>query len=79
MKVQLRGPYKTAAGQPELEVEATNIRELLDALGKASPKLKPLIDAGVTLAIDGEVYNNAWFHPIKPDSEVFILPRIQGG
>ena len=41
--------------------------------------LKPILDRGVAVAIDGEIYRDAWFQPIPPDSEVFILPPIAGG
>ena len=66
-------------GAGEVEVEAANVRQLLDALGAAYPKLKPVLDQGVAVAIDGEIYRNAWFQAIAPESEVHILPRMAGG
>ncbi len=41
--------------------------------------MKPQIDRGVSVAIDGLVYKEAWFAPIRPDSEVVLLPYMQGG
>jgi molybdopterin converting factor small subunit len=80
VKVRIVGSLKPyAGGTEEFDVEATNIRQLLTALGEACPKLAPVLEQGVTVAIDGEIYNNAWFQPIKPDSEVYILPRMVGG
>ncbi len=80
VRVTLAGPLQTAAGgQSEFELEAANIRELLTRLSEDHPKLKPVIDKGVTVAIDGEIYRDAWFQPIPPDSEVYILPRMAGG
>jgi hypothetical protein len=46
---------------------------------EAYPGIQPQIDRGVSISIDGLIYNDAWFTPIKPDSEVVLLPRIVGG
>ncbi len=66
-------------GEGEVEVDAANVRQMLAALGAAYPKLKPVLDRGVAVAINGEIYRNAWFQPIEPESEVHILPRMAGG
>jgi sulfur-carrier protein len=80
VRVQLSGTLKShAGGRGEIEIEAANVKQLLDALGTACPKLKPLLEKGVAVAIDGEIYRDSWFQPIRPDSEVFILPRLAGG
>lgn len=80
VKVVLWGSLKHAAdGQTEVDLEAENVREALDALQVRYPKLKPLLDRGVSVAIDGVFYRDAWFAPIGPDSEVYILPRLAGG
>ena len=78
--VTLGGPLQTAAGgETEFEVEAENIQQLLDRLGDVCPRLKPVLQKGVAVAVDGRVFRGAWLHPIRPDSEVFILPPLQGG
>ena len=80
VQVSFGGPLKGAAGaQSEFEVEAATIRELLTRLGEQHPHLKPILDRGVAVAIDGEIYRDAWFQPIPPEAEVFILPPIAGG
>ena len=80
IRVALGGHLKSAAGgRSEFELEAANIRELLTRLGEDHPELKPVLDKGVAVAIDGEIYRDAWFQPIPPGSEVYILPRIAGG
>ena len=79
-RVTLAGPLQAAAGgRSEFEIDAANIRELLTRLGEDHPRLKPVLDQGVTVAIDGEIYRSAWFQPVPPDSEVYILPRMAGG
>lgn len=78
--VRLSGTLKAYAGGREtFEVAGGTVKELLAELGAQCPKLKPLLDQGVAVAIDGQIYRDAWFQPVKPDSEVYILPRLAGG
>jgi molybdopterin converting factor small subunit len=63
----------------EVEVEASNLRELLSGLAEKYPAIRPQLDRGVSVAIDGRVYNDSWFQPISEDSEVVLLARLKGG
>ena len=31
------------------------------------------------VAIDGQIYQDAWLEPIREDSEIFFMQRIEGG
>jgi sulfur-carrier protein len=66
-------------GQAQVEVDARNFKELLDKLSQDYPGLKPQIQRGVSLALDGRIYREAWFTEIRPDSEVVLMPFMQGG
>ena len=80
VRVAIWGSLRAATGgRGEVEVEAANLRELLDRLAEAYPGIRPQIDRGVSVVIDGLVYNDSWFTPVRPDSEVVLLPRIVGG
>jgi molybdopterin synthase sulfur carrier subunit len=68
-----------AEGRAQVEVEASTFKELLDHLVEQYPGMRPQIERGVSVAVDGLVYKEAWFTPIKPDSEVVLLPYMQGG
>jgi molybdopterin converting factor small subunit len=68
-----------AGGAPEVEVAATNLRELLDQLEQNYPALKPQLERGVSVSIDGKIYNDTWSTPIRSDSEVVLLNRLVGG
>ena len=52
---------------------------LLTRLAENYPGMQPQLDRGVSVSIDGRIFNDSWFQPIKPDSEVVLLPRIVGG
>lgn len=78
--VKLFGSIRAHAdGRAVVEIEARNFKELLDRLVEQYPGMKPQIERGVSVAIDGLVYKEAWFAPIKPDSEVVLMPYMQGG
>ena len=68
-----------ADGRAQVEVEAATFKDLLDRLVEQYPGMKPQIDRGVSVAVDGLVYKQAWFTPINPDSEVVLLPYMLGG
>ncbi|MEM1047023.1 MAG: MoaD/ThiS family protein [Pseudomonadota bacterium] len=80
VKVTIWGSLQSATdGAEAVEVEARTTRELLDRLAEAYPGLKPQIERGVSVAIDGEIYRDAWFTPIRADSEVILMPYMAGG
>lgn len=66
-------------GQAQVEVEARTFKELLDSLSESYPGLKPQIERGVSLALDGCIYREAWFTEIGPESEVVLMPYMTGG
>lgn len=78
--VTLWGSLKSAAGgSAQVSVEAANVRQLLKRLAEAHPGLAPVIEKGVTVSIDGTLHQDDWFAEIGPDSEVYVLPRMEGG
>ena len=80
VKVILWGSLRSATGGLlEVEVDATNTSEMLNALAIKYPALDEIIEGGVSVAIDGLIYKEAWFTPIKPDSEVVLMPYMKGG
>ncbi len=80
VKVQVWGTLKSALeGADEIELQAASIREVLDQLSAAYPAMKQAIDRGVSVSVDGRMYANSIMVPLKPDSEVFVLPKLVGG
>ena len=77
--VLTRGLTQYTGGERELELDAANIRQLLRTLGERYPDLKPHLADGVAIAIDGEIFQDAWLEPIPPGSEVHVIPQIVGG
>jgi sulfur-carrier protein len=68
-----------AGGQTEHEVPGQTVRHLVRALDARYPGLGAALESGVAVAIDGEIYQNAFLEPVGPDSEVCFMPPIEGG
>ena len=66
-------------GQAEVEVEADTVRRLLLELDRRFPGLGKQVEEGMAIAIDGEIFQDAYAAPLRPDSEVCLIPRIAGG
>lgn len=78
--VAIWGSLRSATGgQAAVDIEAATLRDLVDRLAEAYPAMRPQLRRGVSVSIDGLLYTRNWFQPIKPDSEVVLLPRIVGG
>lgn len=80
VRVKLWGSLRSLAdGQEFVEVEATNFKQLLDQLEQQHPALRPQIKRGVSLALDGVIYREAWFTPISDENEIVLMPYMIGG
>ncbi len=80
VRVAIWGSLRSATdGKATVEVEAANFKQLLDQLALEYPGLKPQIKRGVSLALDGKIYRDAWFTKINEDSEVVLMPYMVGG
>ncbi len=66
-------------GVAEFNPSARSCNHLSHQLTDHLPKPGPHLQEGVAVAIDGQIYQETLLEPIRPDSEVFILPQIAGG
>jgi molybdopterin converting factor small subunit len=80
VKVKLWGTLRQwTEGEAEVQVEGQTFKQVLDALALQYPGLAPQIRRGVSLAVNGTIYRDAWFQPIPPDAEVVLMPFMKGG
>ncbi|WP_375227818.1 MoaD/ThiS family protein [Roseobacter sp. S98] len=80
VRVKLWGSLRSLAdGEEYVEVDARNFRQILDRLEEKHPGLKPQIRRGVSFALDGVIYRDAWFTKVDEDSEVVLMPYMVGG
>lgn len=80
VKVHLwTGLRRFTDGETVIAVKAGTVGEMLDALVAAHPGLKPVIDGGVAVAIDGEITTGGRHLPVRDDSEIHLLQQMRGG
>lgn len=68
-----------ADGKDKVEIEAKNVGEVLRGLVDAYPGLEDVIEAGVSVAVDGRIIASGLTEPVQPDSEVWLMQRLKGG
>ena len=67
-------------GNSDFEIVAPSVRSLIRELDNRYPGLGPQISDGtLSVAIDGDIYQDAFLEELHPDSEVAFLPKIGGG
>lgn len=79
LEVRVWGTLRDLIGAETVAVEAQTIRQMLDRLAEDHPALKPHIESGVSVSVDGAIHNGSWFKRLEPGQEIVILPRIKGG
>jgi hypothetical protein len=57
----------------------SGLRQFTDGELVVHPKLEPIIEAGVSVSVDGEMTAGADHTPIQPNSEIFLLQQFKGG
>jgi hypothetical protein len=66
-------------GTREVAANAATYRELLAVLERKFPGITDALLGKVAVAIDGDIIHDPFLDPIKPNSEVHFLHRIEGG
>lgn len=68
-----------ADGQQVVEVEARTVGDVLSGLVVACPGLEGVIEAGVSVAVDGKVIASSLTAPVAPENEIWLMQRLKGG
>ena len=66
---------RLTGGLSEFDVEANNFRRLVLELERRYPGLGHQVEEGMAVAIDGEIYQDAYLAAFRPDSEIYLIPR----
>ena len=66
-------------GLSEFDVEANNFRRLILELDRRFPGLGHQVEEGMAVAINGEIFQDAYSAPLAADSEIYLIPKIGGG
>jgi molybdopterin synthase sulfur carrier subunit len=67
-------------GRREFEIEARTLRDVIKALDKMYPGLGDHLEEETTVAIDGAIHDSpGYFQKLRQGSEVFFIPKLEGG
>ncbi|MBE03520.1 MAG: molybdopterin synthase sulfur carrier subunit [Gammaproteobacteria bacterium] len=68
------------SGEKKLTVEGKTLRNVVKNLNDRFPGLdKALNEEAISVAIDGEIYQDAFLEKLDNVQEICFLPRIGGG
>ena len=65
-------------GVDAIVIDAPRVGELLQSLVERFPALASQLEQ-VAVAIDGQVFHHARYEPLRPESDVHLLPPVAGG
>ena len=65
-------------GIDTITIDATHAHDVLTALAERFPRMAAALE-DMAVAIDGEIYTQPGYQPVRDESEVHLLPRIAGG
>ena len=80
MRVSLSSTFELDVGLGgSVDVHAETIADIMATLIDRYPSFQQLLDSGIAVSINGQIYRDDWTQPIPADAEVFLIPRIEGG
>jgi len=71
--------HRFTGGRTEFEVTADTFRRLVTELDQQYPGLGKQVEESMAVAIDGEIYQDAYAAKLEPNSEIYLIPKIGGG
>ena len=72
------GLTRYTGGVETVDVDAARVPDLIVALGDLFPQIADRLKE-MAVAIDGEIYADPGYQPLRADSEVHLVPRVAGG
>ena len=80
MRVSLSSTFELDGGLGgSVDVHAETIADIMATLIDRYPSFQQLLDSGIAVSINGQIYRDDWTQRIPADAEVFLIPRIEGG
>ena len=72
------GLTRHTGGVETVDIDAARVAELIAVLRDRFPQISDQLN-GMAVAIDGEIYADPGYQPLRADSDVHLVPRIAGG
>ena len=71
--------HQYTGGLKEFDLEARTLRDVIKTLDQRYPGLGEHLQEETTVAIDGEIHENPQYQPVRAGSEIFFIPKLEGG
>ncbi len=80
-RVVLSGGFsrRYTEGVREFTIEAKSLRGVIKELDRLYPGLGEHLEGETTVAIDGEIHEVGYLQRLRHGSEVFFIPKLEGG
>ncbi|HZT76655.1 MAG TPA: MoaD/ThiS family protein [Vicinamibacterales bacterium] len=72
------GLAQFTGGVESVAIDAPRIADMLAELRRRFPQLADQLD-DIAVAVDGDIYADPGYQPLRADSDVHLVPRIAGG
>ena len=66
-------------GRKEFEIEARSVRGVIKAMEADFPGIAEFLEAETMVAIDGELFEDGLYQPLRDGCELFFLPKLEAG
>ena len=67
------------AGAKEFDLEACTLYDVIKTLDARHPGLGEYLEEETSVAIDGEIHEVVYSLALRPGSEIYFIPKIEGG
>ena len=69
---------RCTGGATEFQIEAKTLYDIIKALDERYPGLGEYLEEA-SVAIDGDIHEVVYHHPLRPGCEIYFIPKIEGG
>jgi hypothetical protein len=66
-------------GHSQFDVVATSFRRLVTELDRRFPGFGYQVEESMAVAVNGEIFPDAYQLALEPDAEIWLIPKIGGG
>lgn len=66
-------------GEKEFDLEARNVRGVIKVLDAKFPGIGEFLEVETMVAIDGELFEDGLYQPLRDGCELFFLPKLEAG
>jgi molybdopterin synthase sulfur carrier subunit len=71
--------HQYTSGLKEFDLNVRHVRDVIRQLDERFPGLGEHLRDETSVAVNGEIHENIQFQPVREGSEIFFIPKFEGG